>query len=519
MYDIIIRGGEVIDGTRSPRYRADVGIVEDRIREIGDLQANTAPQVIDATGKVVSPGFVDVHNHSDAWLFKVSQLPAKTRQGFTSEVIMADGISYAPVDPFTYREWIYYLRSLNGLQLPEYEGWESIAEYMSLLSGTNVQNAIAHVPYGNVRTMACGFSRAVPDDLQMEEILAGIGRGMEEGAVGLSTGLDYAGHCFATTAELVEACSAIAPHGLYVTHVRYKKGTLQGVQEAVEIGRRAGVPVHISHFKGTSVEQVERFLAYVDEVAVNDVDFSFDMYPYLPGSTMLNFFLPYEVWEEGPLGVLGKLSDARVRARFGRALEQVPLDKVRLAWMAGRENTRHLGLSAQEYIDAVGGAPADVLADLLIEENLAVLMVTHHGDDALVFPFLAHDKYMMGSDAIYFPDSFIHPRAYGSAPRLLGPCVRTHRLFSLEDAVYKLSSHPASRFGLKDRGTLKAGNYADVVVFDAETVKDRATFTDPHQYPDGIEQVIVNGVPIVADGAQVEELPSPLPGRSLKFRQ
>ena len=261
MYDILIANGTLIDGSKKNRYKGDLGIQGDRICHIGDLRQEEARQIIDASGKIVAPGFVDVHNHSDAWLLKIPHLLPKTTQGFTTEVIMADGISYAPLDPHTRHDWIYYLRSLNGLQLREDEGWESLADYMELIEGRSAQNAITHIPYANLRTAACGWGRQVPDDVQIQEILAGVEEGMAAGAVGISTGLDYISECFATTHELVEVCSAMASQqGLYATHVRYKKGTLEGVQEAVEIGRRANVPVHISHFQGTT-QDGKRFQA------------------------------------------------------------------------------------------------------------------------------------------------------------------------------------------------------------------------------------------------------------------
>ena len=413
------------------------------------------------------------------------------------------------------------MRALNGLMQHHYSGWESLAEYMQLLDGRTAQNTITHLPYAHLRASACGWSRCVPDDVQMEEILAGVERGMAEGAVGLSTGLDYIAECFATTDELVEACTAMAAQqGLYATHVRYKKGTLAGVQEAVEIGRRAQVPVHISHFKGTSPQQIDALLSYVDQVAVHEVDFSFDVYPYLPGSTMLNFMLPYEVWEDGPLGALPKLNGPALRRRFARVLDRYvnPLDQMTIAWLPGRDNARFIGRTLAEYVQQADAPPADALCDLLIEENLAVLLVFHHGDDALVHPFLAHEKYMMGSDGIYFPDGAVHPRVYGSAARLLGPCVRDHQLFSLEDAVRKLSAYPAARFGLAQRGQIAEGFYADLVVFDAATIADRATYQDPHQHSVGVEHVLVNGVPIVRNGCAVEGLGPRWPGRYLKFR-
>jgi len=521
-YDLIIANGTLIDGERKERYTADIGIHDDRITSIGDLGAGSSEKRIDAKGKIVAPGFIDVHNHSDGWLRKMPNFLPKTQQGFTSEVIMADGISYAPVDARTWPHWLYYMRALNGLQLSDYTGWESIGDYMQELDGRTAQNAIPHIPYAHLRAMAMGWGRQVPDDGQMGEICAGVERGMAEGAVGISTGLDYISECFATTDELVEACAVMAAQqGLYVTHIRYKKGTLEGVQEAVEIGKRAHVPVHISHFKGTTPQQIDELMHYVDTIAANEVDFSFDVYPYLPGSTMLNFMLPYEVWEDGPLNVIAKLAEPAIRARFARILNryEVDLDHIYIAWLPGRGNARYMGRPLGEYIKETGKQPTDALCDLLIDENLAVLLVFHHGDDALVHPFLAHEKYMMGTDGIFFADGAVHPRMYGSSGRLLGPCVRDHKLFSLEEAVYKLSGYPAERFGLKERGVLKEGYFADIAVFDADAVRDLATYENPHQYCEGIEHVVVNGTPIIRDGKEVKNLASPLPGRSLRFNE
>jgi N-acyl-D-amino-acid deacylase len=518
VFDILIKNGTIIDGTQASRYSADLGIQGDRIHQIGDLGSTEAKQTIDAAGKIVAPGFVDVHNHTDGWLLKVPNYKPKTTQGFTSEVIMADGISYAPVDERNWHEWIYFMRALNAIQFEEYTGWESIADYMELLDGSSAQNAITHIPYGNVRALACGFGRQPLDDFQMYEILDEIDKGMDAGAVGLSTGLDYPAHCYASTDELVEACRAMADQGgIYVSHVRYKKGLIPGIEEAVEIGKRAGVPVHISHMKATPPEDTDELLTYIDKVATQEVDFTFDVYPYLPGCTMLNYMLPYEAFDDGPLATLGKLGDPGLRAKFARSLESYPLENVHIAWLPGRENARYIGKLLSEYIETVGKPPAEALSDLLIEENMAVLLVFHHGNDDLIHPFLAHEKYMMGSDGIYFPNGAVHPRLYGSAARVLGPSVRDHHLFSLEDAVFKLSGFPAARFGLKERSVLKEGHFADVVVFDAETIVDKATYLEPHQFSVGVEHVLTNGVPVVADGEPIDDLPNPRPGRYLKF--
>lgn len=515
MYDLIIKNGAVIDGAKTPRYRADVGITGDRIAAIGDLSSAEAGRVIDASGKIVAPGFVDVHNHSDGWLLNTPHLTFKTLQGFTTEVIMADGISYAPVNEHTVHDWIFYLRCLNGLRQDEYTGWQSSADYMALLDGHTAQNVLTHIPYANLRAIAVGWGRQVPDDYQMRQITAMVRQGMDEGAVGLSTGMDYIAECFASADELVEACAAMSNRrGLYVTHLRYKKGTPAALKEAVEICKRADVPLHVSHLKSYDAREAEEILHYIDTVAVNEVDFSFDVYPYLASSTMLNYLLPYEVWEDGPLGVLRKLNDRNIRDRFASSLTREALDILHIAWLPGADNRQHLGKTLGAYCDEIGKPPADALCDLLIEERLAVLLVFRWGDDALAYPFLQHERFMMGSDGIYFPDGHVHPRVYGSATRLIGRAVRDWKLFTLEEAVYKQSGCPAARFGMKNRGVLKEGYFADVVVFDAATVDDLATLDHPNQLATGIEHVLVNGAPIIAGGQVVE---GALPGRYIKY--
>jgi N-acyl-D-amino-acid deacylase len=521
MFDLLIQHGMLVDGTGAAARPADVAIAGDRIAAVGAL-AGEAParRTIDARGRVVAPGFVDVHNHSDGWLLKTPNLVPKTSQGFTCEVLASDGISYAPVSEHNWRQWFAYLRALDGLEAADYRGWHSLAEFMAQLDRRTAQHAMALVPYANVRVLAAGWRRGPLDDSQKKVIRRQIEQALEAGAAGLSTGLDYIAQCFSTTEELVDACRALAPFGRpYVTHVRYKLGTLAGVQEAVEIGRRAGVPVHISHLKAGTREETERILDYVDRMAVNEVDFSFDIYPYLPGSTMLSYLLPYEVWEDGPLAAIGKLADPQLRERAARLLAcyDLPAERIRLAWFASQKRRAFIGWSLARYAAHLGQSPAEALCALVVEEKLAALSVLDVGDDRLVEPFLAHPKFMLGSDGIWFPDGQVHPRVCGSATRLLGSIVRERRVLSLEAAVHRMSGAPAARFGLTDRGVVRPGAFADLVVFDAQTVADRATYEQPHQLSVGIEHVIAGGVEIVARGVAVEDLGLQLPGRALRY--
>jgi N-acyl-D-amino-acid deacylase len=520
-FDLIIRGGTVIDGSGGARARADVGVRGDRINGVGDLAGAAAAHIIDAQGLIVAPGLIDVHNHSDGWLLKTPHFVSKTLQGFTTDVLMSDGISYAPLTPELAPQWLYYLRSLNGLAPHDYCGWQSIADYLALLDSRTAQNVVAQVPYANVRVLSVGWGRARPDDSQIRRMQYDVRCGMEEGATGVSTGLDYIAQCFADTEELVRVVAASAARsGVYVTHVRYKRGTLEGLREAVEIGRRAKVAVHMSHLKATSARETDELLSYIDKTAVNEVDFSFDIYPYIPGSSMLNSLLPYEVWEDGPLAALAKLADPILRRRFATALADNPtgLANIRIAWVGSVDNQRLRGMSLAEYAQGCGRPAADAVCDLLIEENLAVTCVWHLGGDSLVEPFLAHPRCMLGSDGIYFPDARVHPRQYGSAARMLGPLVRERRLFTLEEAVQKMTSIPADRFGLVDRGRIRPGAFADLVLFDAETITDLATYTDPQRHAVGVRHVLVNGTRIIVDGVPIERFVGKLPGRALRYR-
>jgi N-acyl-D-amino-acid deacylase len=521
MFDLVLRNGTVIDGTGAARKNTDVAINGDRIAGIGKFDAASARATIDAAGLVVAPGFIDVHNHTDGWALKYVNFASKTLQGVTTEVLMSDGISYAPTSPRNAREWIHYLRPLNGLQPADYTGWQSLEEYFTLLDGRTAQNVVAQIPYANLRVEASGWGAKTIDDMQRRLMQHAVEIGMEAGAIGTSTGMDYICQCYASTDELASVLRAMAPWGgLYVTHMRYKLGLLPSMQEAVEICRRAGVPLHISHLKPDASAPADRVFEFIEQ-ASRDVDITFDVYPYTPGSTLLSSLLPYEVWDDGPSGVTAKLYDPEVRRKFGLMLESATrnrLETIKIAWVGSKANAQYQGMALTEYVAAVGKSTADALCDLLLEENLFVLCVFHVGDDRLVEPMLKHSKYMLGSDGIFQPDGVVHPRQFGSTARILGPFVRERKLFSLEEAIRKMTGFPAARFGLKDRGVVREGAFADLTVFDEQKIGDPATFASPREPAVGVRHVLVNGTPIVRDGAAIESFPKP-PGRWLKFKR
>lgn len=535
MFDIILSAGTILDGDGAAPQVADVGLRGDRIAAVGDLAGAPAGRTLDASRLTVAPGFIDVHNHSEGWLLREPSFEAKLSQGFTTEILMSDGISYAPLTPELAPDWFSYLRALNGLTLADYRNWRTLGDYLRLLDGRTAQNAAALVPYANVRVLAAGWGRGPLNAEQMRQVHRHVEQGLADGAVGLSTGLDYISQCFASTDELVDALRPLGGGKRpYVTHVRYKLGVVEGVREAVEIGRRARVPVHISHLKGASAAEADALLDYIDRAAVHEVDFSFDVYPYMPGSTLLASLLPYEAWEDGPLAAAGKLVRPEIRQQFAALLEEhrASLAHVRVAWLPSRENQPLLGLSLLEVAQRRGRPAAEALADLLLDEGLAVLCVFHYGRDKsdvgddpaaaarrrerMVEPFLAHPRFMLGSDGIFQPDGPVHPRVFGSAPRLLA-LARTGRIGSLAEVVQKMTSVPADRFGLVDRGRIRPGALADLTVFDADAVQDMATFDQPRQFSRGIRYVLVNGQLAWSDGFETENASDPLLGRACRF--
>lgn len=525
----MIEGGTIVDGTGSPGRPGSLGITADRLRLLDPATAagSIAGTRIDATGKVVAPGFIDLHSHGGLMILAEPRHEPKVRQGITTEVIGVDGNSYAPFARRADLEAFVELNSgLDGRPDIAFD-WDSVASYLARFDGTVAVNIAYLIGNSALRVGAIGWETDAATDDHLDAMRRALREGLEEGAFGLSSGLDYPPGSYATTDELVALMEEAARlGGIYHTHVRYDLGDqfLDPFREAIEIGRRSGAATHLTHyyhrlrFPGTP----DQMLELVEEARAAGQDVTFDAYPAEWASTRLLIMIPPWAQSGGPRKTKERLADPEVRAVIRRELIDRGLlfagagglAAVRLGYFTRPENLAWEGRTIGEVVAETGSDWIDVVCDLLVAEDLRVNQVTPGPHTDGIRRFLAHpvgEHGMVGTDATLIAAK-PSPRTYGSFPRILGQFVRDEALLSLEEAVRRMTSAPAARLGLRDRGVLRDGAIADVVVFDPATIRSNATYDDPCRYPDGIEHVIVNGTPVVAGG----EHTGALPGRSLR---
>jgi N-acyl-D-amino-acid deacylase len=518
-FDVLITGGRVVDGTGNPWYRADVGLRGDRIAAIGPLHGATARCSLDANGKVVSPGFIDAHVHGDLALLMDPLHEPAVRQGVTTYLVGQDGVAPAPASPAVFDYMCRYTAGFSGgaewLARPEDQRptWGTIDEYLNLVDRRTAVNVATLVPNGNVRMEVMGLATRPPTAEELSAMSRLVREGMEQGAVGLSSGLDYIPSLYGQEEELAELCRALAPYnGVYVTHMRRydPAGVRDSLAEVFRIGRKAGVAVHVSHFN-SKADVVGPLL---DEARRGGLEATFDLYCYLAGSSILGMVaLPGWVQEGGPEPTLARLADPAVRSRLKDwfANPGRPLEKVRLSYVATKQD-KHL--EGKALPEAAGGDLGAFVCDLLARSKLACCCIMPHfnRDESDIRGLMNHPAMMGGSDGI-FTGNFPHPRGTGCYARYLGHYVRTGA-WRLETAVQRLAAHPAQRFGLRDRGLLVPGMAADVVVFDAEAIADHSTFEDGKPLATGVEHVLVNGELVLHAGRRTPALP----GRGLRRR-
>ena len=505
MLDVLFRNARIVDGSGGPAFAADVAVSGGRIVAVGMSIAGGAARTIDATGSVLSPGFIDVHAHSDLSLLTDPRNEPKVRQGITTELLGADGLSYAPLTAPRLAEVRRYLSGLYGdpeVEVPS----GTVRSFLARLDGQTATNVFYVVPHQALRLSVRGWSGGAASMAELDQMADLLREGLGHGALGLGTGLDYFPHGTGTTDELVALSSVVAERdGVLVIHVRYNAvGVMDAVREVVEVAERSGVRVLISHLRNAEV------LPLIDEARGRGLDIQFDTYPYTAGSAMFLTYLPFWMHEGGPDRLLDRLRDRglreRLRAerypRLSRDLETIVIGNVGAAAVLRPYLGRSLGSIMRERGQQ---DPVDTVCDLLLETDLAAGFIAHGGTEESLRECILHPAHMVSTDALLIGRP--HPRTYGTYPRYLGRYVRELGLLGLEQCVQKMTSIPARCFGLADRGLIREQMAADLVLFDPEMVLDRATYEDPHQYPDGISHVVVNGKLVVDGGVHSGALP------------
>ena len=527
MTALFIVGGTIIDGTGNPPYRADLAVDDVRLRILrgpaaAPVGADQTDQ-IDAHGLIVAPGFIDMHSHSGLMILHDPQHLPKISQGVTTELVGVDGNSYAPfLDPEDLRRFVTFNAGLDGRPALDYD-WDTVASYISKLDGAAV-NLGCFVGNAALRICTVGWHDGPAPATARATMRSLLREGLEEGAFGLSTGLDYPPGSFAPAAEVADLCREVARLGaLYHTHVRYDLGDqyLDPFREAFRIAESGACPLHITHFYCDSSRPhgADAMLELLDDEQRRGADVTFDGFPYEWGGTRLTYFLPQWLQSGGPDPTLERLSDPSTRGQFKDDLRAAdPADtwrkfmsRVRVGNFTANGNKRYESRTASEIAAARGQDIVDAMCDLLVEEQLGLSAVGPTTTRAALPPFLAHPSGMIGTDSMFLGDK-PSPRTFGSFPRILGEFVREERLFSLVEAIRKFTSMPARRLGLTDRGLLLDGFAADITIFDPAQVRALASHDQPRTQSEGIRHVIVNGVPVYRDGQPT----GALPGRGLR---
>ncbi len=530
--DTVIRGADVVDGTGSPRYRADVGLQNGRIAAIHRDRGNalTAKRKIDADGLVLAPGFIDMHAHSDLALLRDPDHWAKVAQGVTLEVIGQDGLSYAPVDDRTLAEVRRTVAGWNGDSDEVDFSWRSVGAYLDRLDagptshGGLPVNAAYLVPQGTVRMLAVGWEDRPATAAELAYMRELVADGMAQGAVGMSSGLTYTPGMYAPDAELTELCRVVARHGGYYCphHRSYGAGALTAYAEMVTVARDAGCPLHLAHATmnfGVNKGRAPELLALLDDALAAGADISLDSYPYTPGCTTLAALLPSWAHEGGPEALLARLADDATCAHIRHTMEvegsdgchgvPVEWDTIEVSGVAHPADpalAAHVGRTVADAARLRGEEPFATARRLLLQDRLGTTILQHVGHEENVRTIMRHPAHTGGSDGI-LQGAKPHPRAYGTFPRYLGHYVRETGILSLEECVAHLTGRPAARLRLPDRGLIREGHRADLVLFDPATVDAGATFAAPRTPPTGIPHVMVDGRFTLHDGHRTDALP------------
>ncbi len=524
-FDLVIHNGHIVDGTGSPWYSGDIGIRDGRIAAIGALSSAQAKRSIDAKGMVVAPGFIDMLGQSEMSILVSPHLPSKIFQGITTE-ITGEGNSVAPLNPS--------LKSADKTGYDHYgvnPDWSTFRQYFARIEKQGMGiNLASYVGATQVRRVVLGDVNRAPSSAELDRMRGLVRDAMQDGAVGLSTALQYAPAPYATTEELIALASEAAKFGgIYATHMRSEgDAVIPALDEAFRIGREAHIPVEIWHLKAAGKPnwgRMPEIVRHIEEARKSGVDVSADTYAYTAWFNTFSAFIPPWAHDGGDAKLIARLKDPATRARIRKDMmtpsnewdnewQEVPGPEGILVCVVQNPELHPLqGKTIAEIAKMWGEDPLDTIFDLLIKDdaftNVAVFGMSE--DDvalALEQPWVSVDNDSQGTS----PEGILgrehpHPRAYGTFPRILRKYVREEHKLRLEEAIRKFSALPAQRMRLTDRGVLKQGMWADIVVFDPNTIHERATFEDPNQLSEGMEYVLVNGTPVIDGGKQTAALP------------
>jgi N-acyl-D-amino-acid deacylase len=515
----LIKNGLIVDGTLENSYLGNLVIEDERIIQISKEEVKMAVDlVIDAKQRLICPGFIDTHSHSDLEILVNPFNEIKIRQGITTEILGQDGISMAPLPKKYISSWRKNLAGLDGESDEIDWNYETTDNYLKIMEKNGVGlNEVYLVPHGNIRMEAMGLEGKSATEDEIKRMCEITRREMKAGAFGLSTGLIYIPCAYSKTNELIELCKVVAEYdGVFVVHQRSEADTiLESMKEVLEIGKTSGVKIHFSHFKvcgKNNWKYIDDIIELLDEAEAEGIEISFDQYPYEAGSTMLGVILPPWTHAGGTDMLLKRLNDKAERNKIIHDIKEgIPgwdnfidfagFDQIFVTSVKTKANEFLIGKSLVEIAEIKGKDQYNATFDLLYEEENSVGMFDFYGLEEHVIRFMQRKEQNVCTDGLL--SGRPHPRAYGSFPKILGRYVRELNVLSIEAAINKMTKKPAEVFNIKDRGRLAVGNFADILVVDLKNVKDKGTYVDPRQYPEGIDYVFINGHAVVENGEYI----------------
>lgn len=514
--DVLIKNGNIVDGTLAKPFIGDILVKGGKIDAIGENLHAEGLKVVDARGRVVAPGFIDTHSHSDLVMLLNPYNEVKIRQGITTEVLGQDGISMAPLPVEYISPWRKNLAGLDGDSDEIDWKYETTENYLNMMAEKGVGlNETYLVPHGNIRMEAMGLAGEVATEEQIKKMCEITRREMEAGAYGLSTGLIYMPCAYSETREVIEMCKVVAEYdGVFVVHQRSEADTiLESMEEIIKIGKESGVKVHFSHFKVCGKQNwkyIDEVIELLEKAKSEGIEVSFDQYPYAAGSTMLGVILPPWAHNGGTDELIKRLGNEEDRKRMKEDIARgIPgwdnfvdfagIDQIFVTSVKSDENQEVVGMSLEELGKFRGMDPLDATFDLLRDEENAVGMVDFYGKEEHIVKFMQRPEHNVCTDGLMAKGK-PHPRAYGSFPKVLGRYVREMKVLSLEQAIHKMTKKAADAIGIKGRGSLEVGQHADILIIDMENVIDKGTYIDPVQFPVGIDNVFINGHHVIEEG-------------------